>query len=831
MSRLHGAHERTGNPGGPRTLVRMATFSEHLRSRSDAELISLLDRRPDLASPAPSTLVSLAARATSRFSLERALAAVDASVLQVLEAAVALHDVRPTLTPDDIAAAIGAPMQGAVANAVELALLWGEDNTVHPAPGLGELLGPYPAGLGPIATATGPEAALGGALDAALAATPIDPTALAAAVAQLLIDAPPGAREVLDALTWGPPVGRIPAPASVGPRTAVDWLVARGLLRSTDSARVILPRQLGLALRAGRTHREPAAGEPRPVGTRLPTATVEAESARAAQDAVRLIAALIREWERVPPPVLRSGGLGVRELRRVAAQLEIDDALAALIVELAGAAGLVVDDGEDQPTFSPTLDVDVWLEADLPERWATLATAWLTMTRTPWVVGGRDERGELRAALDPELARPWAPRLRRAVLDVLAAREPGTVLSAEDVTSVLRWRTPRSVPPLAAVAATLSEAGSLGVLGAEALATAGHALLAEHSPTPARTRGEAASLSAAQTLAKSLPVAVSDMVLQGDLTGVVPGRPTRELAALLERAANVESRGAAVTVRFTTESVRAALDGGQTADELLAELTERATGPVPQPLEYLVRDAARRHGRLRVGSALGYIRAEDPTLLAGLVEDPTLADLGLVRLAPTVLAAHASPTALLAALRERGLAPAGEGPDGQVVHARPVARRVRAGARRRRGAGGVVSAAPSAAPSLGVNGRPGTATGHGEASPGSDQLAALIPNLRRAEAAALSDRAAHSREAAASPAGTVDPIAALATLREAAAEGREVWLEIVGPQGTPRRRRVRPLRVDAGRVRAVDLARDAELTVAVHRIAGVTLVDPGEEST
>ena len=65
-------------------------------------------------------------------------------------------------------------------------------------------------------------------------------------------------------------------------------------------------------------------------------------------------------------------------------------------------------------------------------------------------------------------------------------------------------------------------------------------------------------------------------------------------------------------------------------------------------------------------------------------------------------------------------------------------------------------------------------------------------------------------------------------LRKAAAEGREVWLEIVGPQGTPRLRRVRPLRVDAGRVRAVDTERDAELTVAVHRIAGVTLIRNGE---
>ena len=816
----------------------MPTFSEHLRSRSDADLVVLLGRRPDLADPAPSTLVSLAARATSRFSLERALAAVDASVLQVLEAVVALHDIRPAVTAADVAAVLGAPMPDAVTRALDLALLWGDGAALHPAPGLGELVGPYPAGLGPAAAEVGPESTVRAALDDALTTSlpsPTDPAARGRAVAHLLADAPPGAREVLDALTWGPPVGRLPAPSSVAARAAVDWLQAHGLLRLVDDARVVLPRQVGLALRGGRTHREPAATEPHPVGDHRPGATVEAESVRAAQDVIRLVAALVREWERVPPPVLRSGGLGIRELRRLAAQLDVDDSLAALVVELAGAAGLVVDDAEDQPTFSPTLDVDDWLDADLPERWATLATAWLTMTRTPWVVGGRDERGELRAALDPELSRPWAPRLRHAVLDVLAAREPGTVLGADDVVTVLRWRTPRSVPPLAAVEATLAEAGALGVLGAGSLSVAGRALLRGPERSTGQTAGRPTGqptehqAAAANAIAAVLPAAVSELLLQGDLTGIVPGRPTRDLAALLERAARVESRGAAVTVRFSIESVRAALDAGQTADELLTELATYARGPVPQPLAYLVRDAARRHGRVRVGSALGYVRSEDPMLLAGLVEDAGLADLGLVRIAPTVLVANATPAALLAALRDRGLAPAGEGPDGQVVHARPIVRRVRAGGRRRRGAGGVITSVPSPAAALSNGSAARPRSGPDDPS-GDERLAVLVPALRRAETQARSDRAKSSGELSpgtdSAGSGTVDPVAALATLREAAADGREVWLEIVGPQGTPRRRRVRPLRVDAGRVRAVDTERDAELTVAVHRIAGVTRIDP-----
>jgi hypothetical protein len=75
--------------------------------------------------------------------------------------------------------------------------------------------------------------------------------------------------------------------------------------------------------------------------------------------------------------------------------------------------------------------------------------------------------------------------------------------------------------------------------------------------------------------------------------------------------------------------------------------------------------------------------------------------------------------------------------------------------------------------------------------------------------------------------GTTEPVVALGMLREAAADGREVWLDMTGPVGEHQRRRVRPLRVDAGRLRAVDVARESELTVAVHRIISVELVPVG----
>ena len=544
---------------------------------------------------------------------------------------------------------------------------------------------------------------------------------------------------------------------------------------------------------------------------------VAAESAAAGERIVLLVARLVRLWEHTPPGVLRGGGLGVRELRRVAMALETDESEAAFVIELAGAAAFIADDGEDNPSFAPTVAVDEWAVRDVPDRWAALARTWRSTLRTPWLVGGRDERGGVRAALDPELQRTWAPRLRRSVLDVLADTPPGTRPRRR-----ARGRRPALADP------AVRPAARRGPGGARRGRPARH---------PRRGR----------------PVRRRTRPAPGDRPpgrgGRRPTPPTRSPPPCLPRSARSCSRatspasspdGPAPSSRTSwtgprtsspaaarsrcgsrPDSVRRALDAGATADGLLAELASHSRSGVPQPLEYLVRDAARRHGRLRVGSASGYVRADDPSLLAGLVEDPRLASLGLIRLAPTVLASQAPARELVEALRAHGLAPVAEGPDGQVLHVvsavRRVGRRATAGARRR-----ASDTAPSGAREVLSD----------------DRLLALVPQLRRAEqerkadeverlpGAILPPPVRRPAEPAAPPpapaAGTADPVDALVLLREAAAEKAEVWVELVGSHGVPQRRLLRPLRVEGGRLRAIDTARESELTVAVHRIASVT---------
>ena len=86
---------------------------------------------------------------------------------------------------------------------------------------------------------------------------------------------------------------------------------------------------------------------------------------------------------------------------------------------------------------------------------------------------------------------------------------------------------------------------------------------------------------------------------------------------------------------------------------------------------------------------------------------------------------------------------------------------------------------------------------------------------------------AGDEHAAASAGGAVSaPAHVTALLRDAAAAGAEVALDVAGPTGSVQRRRLRPLSVEVGRLRALDVARQSELTIAVHRIASVATI-PG----
>jgi hypothetical protein len=295
-------------------------------------------------------------------------------------------------------------------------------------------------------------------------------------------------------------------------------------------------------------------------------------------------------------------------------------------------------------------------------------------------------------------------------------------------------------------------------------------------------------------MAPLLPDPVDHVLLQADLTAVAPGPLVPELARTMALTADVESRGGATVYRFDAGSVRRALDAGWSSSGLLDLLARSSSTPVPQPLEYLVRDVARRHGQLRVGRASCYVRSDDPTLLEQVIADRRCARLRLHQIAPTVVVAQADPAEVLQTLRDVGLAPAAESPNGEVVIRRPDLART------------PVKDAPR--PTVTEPPRPGPA-----------YLEAVVRALHSGQRDADEEQRRSVGRGPRLP--VTDPSVTLALLREAAATRSKVWIGYADASGRAERRVIEPLAVEGGRVTAFDHATDGVRGFSVHRVTGV----------
>ena len=311
------------------------SLADDVRGRSDEQLRTLVCRRPDLARPAPSDLTSLAARASTRSSVQRALDGLDRGHLQVLEALVVSGD---PVNLDRTAALLGevataTALEGFARDLWDRGLLWRSNDGQHVVRAVTEVLGPHPAGLGPAI------ADLRGSTPASYAS----PEALDA----LIASAPPEARSILDKLTWGPPIGTM---SPGGPLASVGaWLLAHQLISALSADHVALPREVALRLRGGRLHREIALTAPALTVTAHEQSSVDDAAGGQASELLGLVDELAADWGPRPPRVLRAGGLSARDFKHLSAILDVDQPHAAFVVETAYAAGLLADDGSVEP--------------------------------------------------------------------------------------------------------------------------------------------------------------------------------------------------------------------------------------------------------------------------------------------------------------------------------------------------------------------------------------------------------------------------------------------------------------------------------------------------
>jgi hypothetical protein len=736
---------------------RVRSLADELRGRSDEQLRALLTLRPDLLAPIPSDLSALAARAGSSPSVLRALDSLDRWSLQVLEAIAALGE---DTNEAAVVAATDPAAQPVIERLIEMALVYrvSEEQLRLPSAVL-DAIGSEPAGLGPI--------------------TGIDTTQ----AAKILEEIPTVAEAVLDRLVWGPPRGSVGDVRHAG--EGVSWLLEHRLLVPIDRTTVALPRELGIHLRGGRIHQRCQTQPPTLAG---PTPEkIDHYGASAAATFLRWCEEILEAWSITPAESLRSGGLGVREIKRATALLDVDEYCAGFVIETLYAAGLIGPSGDSAELFMPTTAFDLWSTLDSSKQWSQLVLAWIATDRVAGFTAAQDEKRGA-APLGPELARPAAPNLRRGILEVLANVAP-LAPTIDSLEPYLAWIRPRrsAIFRPQFLAWTLRESEWLGVTGRGAITSFASELL---------------ETGTAEALEPLMPAHVDHVLVQADLTAIAPGPLEPEVARELSLLADIESRGGATVYRFTENSLRRGLDSGLSSDEITHLLTERSKTPLPQSLTYLIKDLARRHGAIRIGAAGSYLRCDDEGTLMEVLADRRLASLRLRRLAPTLLISPHASEDVLDALREFGYAPAAESGDGSLLIRRPDARR-----------------SPSPLHSSGVGG--GVRRSDGEPPQATDSLLeAAIRALRVGERASTAPRQALTPQH--SPLTTSSET--LAILREALQREGSLWIGFADPDGGVSQRIVDPQSIAGGILTAYDHTSHEIKRFPIHRITGVATV-------
>ena len=599
--------------------MEMRSFSDYLRSVDDAALLNLFTARPDLVTPVPPDIASLAVRACSAPSLARAIDSLNYWQFQVLEAAASLNE---PFSEKNVMSLTEKEAKGALEHLVTIGLIYPSDDGLRLPTQLRDVIGTEPAGLGP--------------------------ASLAKLKLSELDDAPIDAKKVLERLVWGPPRGSVGDIKNPGP--GVNWLLDKKFLVPLDQRTVVLPREVAIALRGGKIHKERFIKQPELKGARRDDRQVNLAAIANVSTVLRWVEELLNFWADEPADALRAGGLGVRDLKIVSTHLGVDESCTAFVAELAYLASLISFDADDR--ILPSNKFDIWLMQTPADRWQMLASQWLITSRVSGLVGRVEAKNV--AALGPELDRVNAARVRALTLELLRENQ-GIAPDWNSFKEVLSWRAPvRRNSSLQEELAewTLREAEWLGITGQGAISKFGDQFLS----------GDDLS-----SINEDLPKTVDHILIQSDNTAIAPGPLEHEISQALAMMAEIESRGGATVYRFTESTIRRALDHGKTGDEIKTFLVKTSKTPMPQPLEYLIADVAKKHGKLRVGNTSSFIRCEDTALISQIMNDKKLEILALRRIAPEVVICDMDATDAMRVLRECGYLPAGESANGMIL--------------------------------------------------------------------------------------------------------------------------------------------------------------------
>jgi hypothetical protein len=352
--------------------------------------------------------------------------------------------------------------------------------------------------------------------------------------------------------------------------------------------------------------------------------------AEAAYATVATTAELIASLGVQPARELAKGGLSLPDSKRLAEATGIELDRLPRLFRRAVEAGLVARDGA------------YWLESD---------------TGGSWILQSPAERWRL-------LAECWLDRIPPTLRELVARRSD--TLSASSFRDDVRWLYPAGGRWLDEGLERLAdEAEALGLVVGGEPADAARLVVA----------GDLAT--AAANLAQRFPPQVDKVYLQHDLTVVAPGPLEPAIDARLRGFADLEARDLASTYRLSAASVNRALAAGESAESIRSFLESISLTGLPQPLDYLIHESARRFGSVRVAAAgeadapaKAVIRSDDAEMVGTLEVDQSLSAIGLRRADEHRLLSRFAPDLVFWALSDARYPVAAEDAEGRIVRLR-----------------------------------------------------------------------------------------------------------------------------------------------------------------
>lgn len=303
----------------------------------------------------------------------------------------------------------------------------------------------------------------------------------------------------------------------------------------------------------------------------ITVADVDAEAATHARRALSIIEEVGDRWRREPGAVLRSGGLATRAADALADSLDVDRFELTCVVDVALGAGLFgIGPTSDDIGWMPTAAFDEWCEASPERRWAVVLQAWLNSSSI-----STDK--PLAPDEHPFIA-PWRRQLLTALGSAPGACDIQTTLDVID----FRWPRRSGQKRSGATTTLWREAEIIGVLSHGRLAAMGRCAI-ENDDLNALTKAAKGHLAAE----------IDHVHVQADHTIVAPGPIVPAVGRQLRQLAEVESRGHATVLRITPASVRRALESEDDPQVWVDFLASVSTKELPQPVAYVITDAAR----------------------------------------------------------------------------------------------------------------------------------------------------------------------------------------------------------------------------------------------